>query len=112
MTFFENPTEVLHIPYGNNFPLVKYPFNVTFIFYSILLKVKISPLKSESLTHTKKKQNKPTKKKNQKNVDIQFLNNCLFFDKHVFKYLGIRLKTTLIQIKQYFIVNKSLSYLF
>lgn len=64
MTFFENPTEVLHIPYGNNFPLVKYPFNVTFIFYSILLKVKISPLKSESLTHTKK--NKTNQQKKQK----------------------------------------------
>lgn len=71
MTFFENPTEVLHIPYGNNFPLVKYPFNVTFIFNSILLKVKISPLKSESLTHTKKKnQNKPTKKKKNKKTWI------------------------------------------
>lgn len=52
MTISENPTEVLHISYGNNFPLVKYPFNVTFIFNSILLKVKISPLKAESLTHT------------------------------------------------------------
>lgn len=68
MTFFENPTEVLHIPYGNNFPLVKYPFNVTFIFYSILLKVKIIPLKSESLTHTKKKNktNQQKKKKTKK----------------------------------------------
>lgn len=67
MTFSENPTEVLHIPYGNNFPLVKYPFNVTFIFNSILLKVKISPLKAESLTHTHThKKQKQNNKKNKK----------------------------------------------
>lgn len=70
MTFFENPTEVLHIPYGNNFPLVKYPFNVTFIFNSILLKVKISPLKSESLTHTQKNKTNQQKNKKQKKTWI------------------------------------------
>lgn len=73
MTFSENPTEVLHIPYGNNFPLVKYPFNVTFIFNSILLKVKISPLKAESLTHTHthtKNKNKTTKKTKKRGYTI------------------------------------------